>query len=86
MAFVCPQTTITANFVVTAVSNVGAVTADRALRSRLFRVGVRLGAQLKLITYRCCMPLNIPIETNRTKIGVYMPPGYMELHRIVVFS
>ena len=52
LAFVCSQTTITATSVVTAVSNFGAITADRALRSRLFRVGVGLGAQLKFIAYR----------------------------------
>ena len=37
---------------VSVLPNFGAVTADRALRSRLFRVGVGLGAQLKLNTYR----------------------------------
>ena len=37
---------------VSVLQNFGAVTADRALRSRLFRVGVGLGAQLKLTTYR----------------------------------
>ena len=45
-----PKTTITAIFVVMADSNFGAVTADRALRSRLFRVRVGLRAQLQLIT------------------------------------
>ena len=35
---------------VSVLPNFGAVTADRALRSRLFRVGVGLGAQLKLST------------------------------------
>ena len=35
-----------------ALSNFGAVTTDRALRLRLFRVGVGLRAQLKPITYR----------------------------------
>ena len=52
LAFVCSQTTITAIFVAMAVSNFGAVTADRALISQLFRVGVGLGAQLKLIACR----------------------------------
>ena len=37
---------------VSVLPNFGAVTADRALRSRLFRVGVELRAQLKPITYR----------------------------------
>ena len=37
---------------VSVLQNFGAVTADRALRSRLFRVGVGLGAQLKLIACR----------------------------------
>ena len=37
---------------VSVLQNFGVLTADRALRSRLFRVGVRLGAQLKLIAYR----------------------------------
>ena len=37
---------------VSVLPNFGAVTADRALRWRFFRVGVGLGAQLKLIVCR----------------------------------